>query len=200
MRGCLLLVIATLAGCGGVTAPLPSPGARGGAVFHLWEVGQGEPVGVLADGVIPHGLEFSRVDLDRIVVRLPLGAQGRDGMLVVTSPLADVEPSDGARGPGRITLHTPVHLVGILQGAALSGRADTAVIDRATRTLTMTNLELVHLGTITRAEVATVDQHRQLRASRLAKLAAPPAVAGALAALPVGLPIPPLRLALPEAR
>jgi hypothetical protein len=197
------LVCVVLAGCV-AKPPLPPPGARGGAVFHLWDTAGGEPVGILASAVLHRGgfdrSNSGRLELSDLTIRLPFGKGNDGGILLVRSPSAEIDLAN--RDAEQVTLRTPVQFCGIWMDSPMTGRADSAVIDRAARTLTLRGVELVHQGAVTITDRATItdlgqDAERRMTTGSIEKLSAPPAVAGALAALPTPLLVPPLRLQRP---
>lgn len=197
---CMALICLVLAGCV-AKPPLPPPGARGGAVFHLWDADGGEPVGILASAVLHRGgfdqTNAGRLELSDLTIRLPFGRGIDGGILLVRSPSAEIDLAN--RDAEQVTLRTPVQICGVWQGSPMTGRADSAQIDRAARTLTMLGVELVHQGAVTITDRATITdpgqgRERRMTTGSIQKLPAPPAVAGALAALPTPLIVPPLRL------
>lgn len=194
-RWSMLLLGLVLVGCS-VDTDLPPPGAEGPIVVRQWDA-QGQRAVVLKSrtlrqaGAFATGLDQD-LDLDGVLVRAPLD----QGVFIAAAPSARYTPKSRPTAvlPGvGAPADAVVTVSGVWQGSPVIGRATRAVYDEPDRSLTLTDLELCHLGVWSRHDRAVLrtDRGLDLLGARKARRA-PLGVVAALAALPDGLDIPEL--------
>jgi hypothetical protein len=178
VRPLLALAVLLLAACGG-SKPLPPPGATGTVRFYIWDERVDRPTVVTATRIRQEGLHLDTLELLPVVMQVALP----EGNLTVDAPSATWDRKNGV-----LTFAEPVLISGRLRGQPVLGRAKGATIDRSTRTLELTELELVHAGARMTTPRARLGQDRHLDADSVRSGPAPAGLAAALAVLPMADP------------
>jgi hypothetical protein len=180
----VIAAILALTGCGADAPPLPPPGASGTVVFHLWDARLDRPTVVVAERVRQEGFRFDLLELEPVSMRLALP----EGDIAVEAPSATWAATGGQ---GTLTLAGPVRLAGTYRQKPLFGRAESARVDQARRTLLLDQFELYHDGARLRAPVAELREDRTIALPAGAEQdEIPPWLAASFAPLPSPLVLP----------
>ncbi len=182
------LVLALGTGCE-KAPPLPPPGAQGPIIIHQWESDGKEPLVVVATSVSHHGSGFQDLELQPVLIRLPLA----NGVLFIASPHANYAELTDAK---TVHLQGPLKISGEYDGDPLLGRAAEAVFtnDKDGARLELTKLEMCVGGQLETHERVQVYKDRVLRFPGRNRRDAPPAaIKAAVMALPQPLAFPELK-------
>ncbi len=187
-----LLVMLTLSSCSD-TEKLPSPGAQGLVVVHMWDEAGGLPAYMQAERVTQEGSVFEELTFLTVLMRLP----GQGGVVYVSAPCA-LYKRDAAEEivlsalPDK-PIDGPVRFLGTYQGDVIIGRAEKAVFEEKTHRMRLDNVEIVFQGLRQRTAFVKMGEDRIIPIGKLERLPDAPALTAAMGALPKPLVLPPLR-------
>jgi hypothetical protein len=183
----LAAVLLVLAGCDDPPA-LPAPGAQGPILIRQWNGDEQRPVVLVAATVRQVGDGFASFELEPVLMRMPYG----DGVILIRAPLATYAAGSaqtvqlGGRHPGE------VKFAGLLNGQALVGCADRAVLNKAAHSVDLFVIEVAWQGQHWTSPKGQVLGERLVFAGPAKVDQLPAGLAATLAVLPPALEFPEL--------